>query len=70
MEFTATTPLIFEATNSQHPLTIANVYGVGWMIKTTFDEYSGFDSFKAAVRYAETIMPFTVELGPVVEGAA
>jgi hypothetical protein len=63
MEFTATTPLIFEATNSQHPLTIANVYGVGWIIKTTFDEITGFKTFEEAKRNAECIMPFTVEWG-------
>ena len=67
MEFTATTPLIFEATNSQHPVTIANVYGLGWLVKTTFDEYSGFENFNAARRYAATIVPFSIKVGPVIE---
>jgi hypothetical protein len=63
MEFEQVTPLIFEATNSQWPVTIANVYGVGWVVKTPCEQPEGFKSFEEAKRVAECLVPFTVNLG-------
>lgn len=67
MEFTQITPLIFEATNSSFPVSITFIDGCDWLVKTTFDEYSGFDSFNDAVRFAETKVSFTASLSELNE---